>query len=332
MSPKPPRPTPAERMEMAQLLQAPAERDLTGRRHQLLKDCLMREIQHASAATAAPRSRPSRKWALTAAPLAAGAIALGLLVGGGGAQVPADNQAETAPASMLLDRIATVAASKTAPVVGDDQYIRITSTVAYSRQTDQGPVMRLGKLHQRQVWLSADGSRHGLLRERGEECRLEAQRADPGTEPSLNAPTHRYLESLPTSPDTLLKKIYDETKGGGSGPDQEAFVTIGDLLREQFTPPKISAALYKAAAKIPGVTVVNDAADAAGRHGVAIARAHNGERTEWIFDTRTLEFLGERSVMLKDTAWAKKNQITATTAVLDRTVTNKPGQTASRSS
>lgn len=45
MSPKPPRPTPAEREEMARLLSVPAERDLPGGRHHLLKDYVMREIQ-----------------------------------------------------------------------------------------------------------------------------------------------------------------------------------------------------------------------------------------------------------------------------------------------
>ncbi|MFJ9752925.1 hypothetical protein [Streptomyces chartreusis] len=34
-------------------------------------------------------------------------------------------------------------------------------------------------------------------------------------------------------------------------------MTIGDLLREQLAPPKVSAALYKAAGRISGVTVVD---------------------------------------------------------------------------
>ncbi|MFF3404416.1 hypothetical protein ACFYW6_39145 [Streptomyces sp. NPDC002659] len=46
MSPKPSRPTQVEREELARLLPVPAERDLPGGRHQLLKDHLMREIQH----------------------------------------------------------------------------------------------------------------------------------------------------------------------------------------------------------------------------------------------------------------------------------------------
>ncbi|MGW1108474.1 CU044_5270 family protein [Streptomyces sp. NPDC002540] len=369
MSHKLPRPTQAEREEMAWLLPVPAERDLPGRRHQLLKDHLMREIQHnTGAATTKPRTRHLRRLTFAAIPLAAGAMALALATGGvlgqhpaaepGSAMTsgPSERGTNATPAAVLLDRIATVAASKSTPAVRNDQYVYIVSKVAYSSQDAKDPVMRLDKPHLRQIWISVDGTRPGLLRENGQDTELgtghegdvvsegdgrttvrrangtDSERPvtvpDKGTPtPSLNSPTYRYLESLPTDPDALLKKVYDETKGAGPGPDQEAFVTIGDLLREQLAPPKVSAALYKAAAKIPGVTVVNDAVDAAGRRGVAVARVHDGERTEWLFDKHSLEFLGERSVMIKDTPWAKAGQITATTAVLSRSVTDKPGQT-----
>ncbi|MFI2411760.1 CU044_5270 family protein [Streptomyces sp. NPDC018947] len=372
MSPKPPRPTQAEREEMARLLPAPAERDVPGRRHQLLRNHLMREIEHSTrTATAEFPTRRRRRLTFTAIPLAAGATALALATGGvfgqhptaqpgsAVASGPSERGTHATPAAVLLDRIATVAASKATPTVRDDQYVYIASKVAYSSQNGTDSVMRLDKPHLRQIWLSADGTRPGLLRENGQDTELDAGhegvvvseadghttvRRPDGTNsqprvavpgegtPSLNSPTYRYLESLPTDPGTLLKKIYDETEGAGPGPDQEAFVTIGDLLREQLAPPKVSAALYKAAAKIPGVTVVNDSVDAAGRRGIAVARVHNGERTEWIFDKHSLEFLGERSVMLKDTSRAKAGQVTATTAVLNRLVTDKPGQTHSGAS
>ncbi|MEV7791288.1 CU044_5270 family protein [Streptomyces sp. NPDC087512] len=367
MSPKPPRPTQAEREEMTRLLPAPAERDVPGRRHQLLKDHLMREIQHDTrTATARFPARRLRRLTFTAIPLAAGATALALATGGvldhrptaepgpAVASGPSERGTDATPAAVLLDDIANVAASKATPAVRDDQYVFIASKVAYSGQSGSDSVARLDKPHLRQIWLSVDGTRAGLLRENGQDTELDTGREGvvvsegdgrttvrrpAGTDserpvtvpgeatPSLNSPTYRYLESLPTDPGTLLKKIYDETKGAGPGPDQEAFVTIGDLLREQLAPPKVSAALYKAAAKIPGVTVVNDSVDAAGRRGIAVARVHDGERTEWIFDKHSLEFLGERSVMLKDTSRAKAGQITATTAVLNRLVTDKPGQT-----
>ncbi|MEU1863325.1 CU044_5270 family protein [Streptomyces gardneri] len=353
MSTTPSRPTPAEHEEIARLLPVPAERDRPARHHQALKDQLLREFRQDAAPAAAPASKPRfgvRRLAIVAVPLAAGALAVTLATNGASGPTPgaepnvavapgsAGKAPEATPATVLLDRIATVAAAKPARTVRDDQYIHVSSTVAWSSQSDADPVMRLDTPHSREVWLSVDGSKPGLLRERGEEIPLagaldkDGRPVDPvgNPHPTLNSPTYRFLESLPTDPDALLKKIYDETKGQGPGPDQEAFVTIGDLLREQLAPPKVSAALYKAAARIPGVTVVDDAVDAAGRHGVAVARVHAGERTEWIFDRKSLEFLGERGVMVEDTNWGKSGQVTATTAVLSRGVTDKTGEAPGR--
>ncbi|MEU8527163.1 CU044_5270 family protein [Streptomyces sp. NPDC048629] len=350
MSSTPSRPTPAEREEMARLLPVPPERERPGRHHQALKDQLLREFRQDATPPAAAKPRSMvRRLTIAAVPLAAGALAVTLATSGLLDREPgADPNAAVAPgsggsapqatpAAVLLDRIASVAASKPAPAVRDDQYVYVASTVAWSSQSDVDPVMRLDTPHSRKIWLSVDGSRPGLLHEKGKEIPLAGDLDKSGRPvsdkplgnpaPTLNNPTYRYLESLPTDPETLLKKIYDETKGSGPGPDQQAFVTIGDLLREQLAPPKVSAALYKAAARIPGVTVVDDAADAAGRHGIAVARVHAGERTEWIFDRNTLEFLGERAIMVENTERAKPGQITATTAVLTRGITNKPGQT-----
>ncbi|MEV5173665.1 hypothetical protein AB0L10_21835 [Streptomyces flaveolus] len=76
------------------------------------------------------------------------------------------------------------------------------------------------------------------------------------------------------------------------------------------------------------MTVVPDAVDAAGRHGVAIARKDpdNPTRDEWIFDRRTHEFLGERSVATEDYPGVKKGQVTSDTAVLRRAVVDRAGQ------
>jgi hypothetical protein len=46
---------------------------------------------------------------------------------------------------------------------------------------------------------------------------------------------------------------------------EEAFTTIGDLLREAIAPPRVSAALYGTAALIPGVVVVPNATTTPGR-------------------------------------------------------------------
>lgn len=367
MSPEPPGPTRAEREEAARLLPVPVERDLPGRRHLILKDHLVREIRCGAAAAGPRTRRrrrlafaavPLAAGAMAVALAAGGLPDLRPTAGPGPAVAsgPSARGTRATPAAVLLNRIAAVAATKPAPAVRDDQYVYIASRSAHSSlelgRSAGEHVMRPGEPHLRQVWLPVDGARPGLLRENGRDTELGPRREDAvagggggraaarpepgrpvtasppgGAAPSLDNPTYRYLESLPTDPDALLEKIYAETRGAGSGPDQQAFVTIGDLLREQLAPPKVSAALYEAAARIPGVTVLGDSADAAGRHGIAVARVHADERTEWIFDKRTLEFLGERSVMVEDTPWAEAGQVTAVTAVLSRGVTDKPGQT-----
>ncbi|MFF2520235.1 CU044_5270 family protein, partial [Streptomyces sp. NPDC058086] len=147
-------------------------------------------------------------------------------------------------------------------------------------------------------------------------------------ESSLNAPSYDYLKTLPTDPDALLKKIYKETKGQGNSPDQEAFTTVGDLLGEQLAPAKLNAALYRAAAKIPGVVVVDHAQDAAGREGIALAHVdqQSGDRTEWIFDRKTYSYLGSRGVQVEQADDVKPGTVLEYTAVLERAVVDAQKQ------
>src|SRR5262249_13091032 len=140
----------------------------------------------------------------------------------------------------------------------------------------------------------------GLLIEKGERTKL-GNSGGPGSCPGyVNAPTYRFLQSLPADPRTLLDFIYDKTKdeGQAQGHDGEAFITIGDLMREWIVPPKTAAALFRAAALIPGVQLVPHAVNAVGRPGIAVSfRAQ-----EWIFDPATYQFIGERDTEGGETA------------------------------
>ncbi|WP_316959516.1 hypothetical protein [Streptomyces sp. TRM68367] len=93
-------------------------------------------------------------------------------------------------------------------------------------------------------------------------------------------------------------------------------------------PPAQRAARYRAVARIPGVSVVEDAVDAVGRRGVAITRQDpdNHSRDEWILDARTHEFPGERSVATDDYFNIEEGTVTSNTAVLRRAVVDKPGE------
>ncbi|MFD9083007.1 CU044_5270 family protein [Streptomyces erythrochromogenes] len=338
-----------------------AERELPAGRHQFHKERLMAQIHEdlrAADATASPvrgtRRGPflNRAFLVPVAAFAlAGALAAGFLtyVDRGAADGTGSTLA-TGPAMttrigaaddgkgtpQLLDRISLAAASVGGgSKVRADQFIYIGSKTAntYVKSSGTKNTLVSEELHMRHQWNSPDG-RDGWLIEPGNtgpKGVTLAGKNEKGETPTpyLNAPSYDYLAGLPTDPDVLLKKIYEETRGMGHGPDQEAFTTIGDLLRSSYPPAELTVALYKAAAKIPGVVVVDDAVDAAGRHGLAVARLdeQSGQREEWIFDRQTLTYLGERTVQVRGEAGEggliKPGTVVFTTAVMTRTVVDR---------
>lgn len=204
-------------------------------------------------------------------------------------------------APQLLDRISLAAADTSGPTVHDGQFTYIASKVAstYPKTVDDKTTIVSQELHDRRVWLSPEG-KDGWLIEAGETSDEGMTLAGPN--PFAGA--YNALVKLPTDPDALLRHIYKESDADRDPEvprDQAAFVAIGELLNESYPPADLSVALYKAAAKIPGVVAVDDSVDAMGRHGIAVARQNDtdGQRTEWIFDKKTLALLGERTVQVK---------------------------------
>jgi len=335
------------------------ERDLPAGRHQLHRERLMTQIHEdlrTSSATPAPgakRRNPFLRRAIVL-PVATFALAGAIVTGIHLTAAPSgDSGVATGPllttrvgsahvngAAQLLDRIALAADEVSTPQASAGQYIYIESTTAGTHvRNDSGKITVVSdKLHARQTWKSLDGKK-GWLIEPGA-TGTAGITLDSDVQPYLNAPSYNYLAALTTDPDALLAKIRQETKGHGRGPDQEAFTTIGDLLRENYPPAALSAALYKAAAKIPRVVTVDDAVDAAGRHGVAVARLDEttGQRTEWIFDNKTLTFLGERTVQVEtvpgdaEANLIKPGTVVYTTAITTRAIVDGIKQTPSRAS
>ncbi|MFH7336810.1 CU044_5270 family protein [Streptomyces sp. KHY 26] len=346
------RPDPGEWEEAARLLSRTA-RDLPTGRHDHHRERLMARIeqeqrtQETSPGTAKAR-RPRLPGPAIALPALAAAVAAAVIAGtamtGGNGHGP--HRLATGPAlttrigaaspdgvSRLLDQVSLVSAKDDHPVLKPGQYVYIESKAADTFLKIVGDKSSLAShaLHKRQVWYSPDGTKGWLIdpsvndRPEGETLSLPDEQGNTPVA-GLNNPSYDYLATLPTDPDTLLTKIYKETKGHGNSPDQEAFTTIGDLLVESYPPPALSKALFKAAAKIPGVVTVHDAVDAVGRHGIAVARLdeQSGQREEWIFDRNTHVFLGERSVQVRKAggldAVIKPGTVLFTNAVLRRAV------------
>jgi hypothetical protein len=112
-------------------------------------------------------------------------------------------------------------------------------------------------------------------------------------------PSPEYLASFPRDPHMLLNNIFKKTIGQGQSIDGEAVVFIADLLRTGMVPADLRAALYKAAALIPGVTVTDDQATLNGRKGIAIGRVEEVSHTrqDIIIDPQTGLLIGERQVL-----------------------------------
>ncbi|MEU7293741.1 CU044_5270 family protein [Streptomyces exfoliatus] len=317
MNPDPNQPRTANRHETGDL-PAIEEHDLPQGRHQFHKERLMSQIHDDRRGTARRNPFLRKAILLPAAAALAGALAVGVLVLTPGGTQGSDDRA-TGPvlttrigtvdahgAPRLLDRISLAAAEADAPQgrAGQYVYIETRSAGTHIRTDENVSSLVTVPLHTRQSWRSPDGLKGWLIEPgtTGPEGITLGGLDETGNvrKPHLGAPSHDYLATLPTDPDALLRKIYEETEGQGNGKDQQAFTTIGDLLVESWPSPRLTAALYRAAAKIPGVVLVDSATDAAGRKGVAVARLdeHGGQRTEWIFDSKTLTFLGERTVQV----------------------------------
>lgn len=302
--------------ELARLLPVPAGRDLPAGRQHTLKEHLMSELRLVASPPAGPATRRRRPAIVIAA---AGAIALAAAIVL--TLVPGNTPATSPGAVRLLAKIATAAARQPSAPVRDSQFWYIRSWVAYqSCNGGSGNNCVLEKPHERQIWQSVSNlCTAGLLREFGRDIALQDASSNCPDRGGVNDPTFRFLQSLPTDPQALLNLIEQQMQGQLPRPE-EAFTSIGDLIGEAIAPPQVSAALYRAAALIPGVTVVGDATDAIGRHGVAVAMTFRGTRSEWIFSKHTVRYLGERDIDVAN------GSTTGEAAVLQRAFVGHTGQ------
>jgi hypothetical protein len=175
--------------------------------------------------------------------------------------------------------------------------------------------------HTREIWVAPDGSGR-LLVKTGEHRFLGPQdEADweAAGRPQLDRPgrsdesfrpgglSYTDFSEYSTDPDELYDQIRGKAEGHGPSSDAEMLVLVGDLLRENVAPPDLRAAFFRVAARIPGVELVGEVTDPAGRKGVAVARTSDDagflERNELVFDPDTSELLAERQILLERVDW-----------------------------
>ncbi|MFI6498455.1 CU044_5270 family protein [Nonomuraea typhae] len=249
-------------------------------------------------------------------------------------------------AEQVLGRAAGAAAEELDP--RDDQYVLVESQTMYTSQAfgEGGKEDRWLYRTKRKIWLRADGKRDA----QGREGVLEIEGLDPVAYPGWKIPKMAYekgtevmplvycsgtspyaknfttLKQLPTDPEAMkahLYKSFPATGDKGMSPEYQVWDGASELLRESYMPPAQRAALFKALGTLPGITVTENAEDAAGRKGYGVGGVWRGERSELIFDKENYTLLGERSVVVDEKeGQAPVGSLLASTAQLSVSVSD----------
>ncbi|GAA2091157.1 hypothetical protein GCM10009801_56650 [Streptomyces albiaxialis] len=324
-----------DREALARLLPAPAERELPREQHLRHKELLMRHIDNDRDNGRRNRlRRPALLIPATALALAC-ALTAGIALGGdGGDGGNGGTSPKMRPAAALLHRISDAAGERKTPPVRDDQFVYTRTKIREADLTSGKAVV--GPLKEQETWATQRQGpmrKLGVSRIDGETLPINAELGDTeGTPAGLSRPTYRWLSELPTDPDKLLAYLYAKTPHAKERErDQAVFEQIGTLLGGMM-PPRTAAALYRAAAELPGVTRAPGARDAIGRQGLGIARedTRHGVHTEWVFDEKDFTFLGSRSRLTKDLPYGKKGTLLSSEAELEHAVVDRAGREPGR--
>ncbi|MGD0700330.1 MAG: CU044_5270 family protein [Trebonia sp.] len=337
----------ADRAEHAFLTSVQGRGTWPVRRHGLVRLLRLRTEAAVPLAAAAAIRRRRPAGIIIAAATAAGLAAAGLTLLPGSSSLPGNtslprntslpgNTSGASPAAArLLAKVAAAAAAQPNPPVRDSQFVYLKTWGAGSvctgrplANSDSARVAVPGdcvpeKPDEVQFWYPVSSlCATGAFLKDGKMTKFsfKAASVDPEQFPcsgNMNYPTYRFLQTLPTDPHALLRLI--QHTDGHPGLYWWAFSTIGNLLYNG-SPPPVTAALYRAAALIPGVTVVPDATDTIGRPGVAVAFIFQGIRTEWIFSKQTLQYLGSREINIANGA------LVSQTAIQQRAIVDHAGQ------
>jgi hypothetical protein len=284
-------------------LKIPPQREIEPARLRLRTAHLVQEITP-PAARAASRPRRSRLVAVVAL-AAAGSVAAAVFVG---LDSEGDGTASAA-AAVLRDAAATARAQPSLPELERGEYLYVKSVNAYMSTSVLSEELHFTVLvpRVREVWIGPDG---GVIRERSgtpsfltprdRQAWIAAGRPDLAEPPTESRTGPQEPLDLPAEADALYTRLERESAGHSEGVHQEMFTLVGDALRETNATPEQRAALYEVAARIPGVELLGETQDRAGRTGLAVAIRNpaDGVRQTLIFDPETAALLGEEEVAL----------------------------------
>lgn len=265
---------------------------------------LRAEEQRLAAAMIAPQKAPEKRVSRVRVGFAlAAACAMSVtFVAVAKVRAPSD-----APQVSLLERAALVAERTTATDVRPDQWF-------YVKESMDGGTF--------EFWSRMDGKKSAIKENDGE------LRTGPGEKgPTNPAKTQLEVDALPSDPDALLAhfrtlsrelfplSICQPNCPPDRAQDVKAFGAIGWYLKYgPIIPPEKAAGMYRALAKIPGVTVTENDTDSAGRKGVGVVLdlGQAGKGT-YILDPADYHYMGVKTPEMGIT-------------LLTSGVVNEPGQ------
>lgn len=314
--------------------------EILGRRlHQLVDDVVEQPdaLERIMARTVHSDGMPTDRAAgRTRFRILAAAAAAAVLAGGVYLAQPHDNangsgQATASPgqqvrltASEVLYRVATVA----------------DTTMSVPPRSDQYEYLKLvertgGRTRTVEQWVPQSPTTAGLVHRDGKFGYVIAAWDTGRTAAATGVyPDYAFLASLPTDPATVLQAIDANGKHPGPGMTaaQTSFANVVGLVGNQILPPKLAAAIYRALATLPGISVDQDVVDAAGRHGVGVGMTYaDGMRSELIFDRTDFTLMGTSVVPPANTSAPHAGQTTfagpSLDAIIEQRIVDSAGQT-----
>ncbi|MEJ2855855.1 MULTISPECIES: CU044_5270 family protein [unclassified Saccharothrix] len=247
--------------------------------------------QTAPRSPASPTKRRKRGYLLAGASTLTAAAAVAAVLTLAPVDVVTGTQPPAASAAEVLNHAA--AKARTEPFVEPrpDQFVYHGSTTG-----DQNTGL----------WLSVDGTRDGAIASPDgltplPGCRDGVRAVAKGNEflPGVTEPCEpdpAYKRDLPTTADEMLAYL-DANATGGPGNINARGKDVMELAQSLLKPAS-KAALFEAAARVEGLTVVRDTQDTTGRPAVGIewpapvAPDAKPQKTTLYFDPTTYEFLG----------------------------------------
>ncbi|MFD5517484.1 CU044_5270 family protein [Streptomyces sp. NPDC127066] len=132
---------------------------------------------------------------------------------------------------------------------------------------------------------------------------MEAKWKKEGYDDRSQRQFYRFLATLPSDPDRMMRRIREEHAIGdikGETPAQRDWREIDVLYRSVLIPPKVQAGMFRALAKIPGARVEKGIKDPVGRPAIGVtvtyakpAASGAQGKQEIFFDPVTYAFMGE---------------------------------------